>query len=142
MPEGSSGIGLAPADPSRRVTGPLALAGLLVAGGLATRLLGLDHAGVTFCYFKAMTGYACFTCGSTRAIGALSRLDVPTAFAVQPLVTLSVLVVLAWGLADLGLLAAGKRTRVRLGAAASRWALAAFVAAAILNWIYLLRTGV
>jgi hypothetical protein len=142
MPEGSSGIGLAPADPSRRVTGPMALAGLLVAGGVVTRLFGFDHAGVTFCYFKAMTGYACFTCGSTRALGALSRFDVPAALAVQPLVTLAVLAVLAWGCLDLALLGAGKRTEVHLRGAAWRWAMTVFLAAAILNWIYLLRTGV
>lgn len=142
MPEGSSAIALAPADPSRRVTGPMALAGLLLAGGVVTRLLGLDHAGVTFCYFKALTGYACFTCGSTRALGALSRFDVAAALAVQPLVTLCILTVFAWGCLDLGLLGVGQRTRVSFDGATARWAMAAFVVAAILNWSYLLRAGV
>ena len=142
MPEGSSAIAIAPSDPSRRVTGPMALGGLLLAGGVVVRLFGLDHAGISFCYFKALTGYACFTCGSTRALGALSRFDVLGAFAVQPLVTLGVMVVLLWGCLDLALLGVGRRTQVRLAGGAARWAFAVFVLAAILNWTYLLRTGV
>src|SRR4029077_18304906 len=96
------------------LTGPMALAGLTLAAGIVTRFSGLDHAGVSFCYFKNLTGYACFTCGTTRALGHLARFDLAGAFAVQPLVTAGALGVLLWGAVDAALLPASKRTTVRL----------------------------
>lgn len=115
----------------------------LVGAGLAfVRLTSVDHGGFTLCTFKALTGYACFTCGSTRAFGHLSHFDVPSALAVQPLVTCATLLVLAWGLADAVLMLGGRRLRVSLGARSRRIGFTLAVLVAILNWIYLLATGV
>jgi hypothetical protein len=118
----------------------LALLALLAAA--ATRFLGLDHAGISFCYFKALTGYACFTCGTTRALGHLARFDIPGAFAVQPLVTVGTLGLLAWGFLDAVLLLGARRTEVRLQGRALRAITVGGLALATLNWIYLLATGV
>jgi len=117
--------------------------GLLTLLACATvRVTGFDQAGVSFCYFKALTGRACFTCGTTRALGHLSRFDLPSAFAIQPLVTAGALGVLLWGAIDAGLLLTSRRTLVRVEGRAFRVVVAAFVVLAVLNWIYLLATGV
>ena len=41
------------------MTGPMTIAALALAAAVVTRVLGLDHAGVAFCFFKSSTGYAC-----------------------------------------------------------------------------------
>lgn len=124
------------------LTGPMTLAALALAAGIGVRASGLDHAGVSFCYFKALTGYACLTCGATRAIGHLSHLEFSQAFLVQPLLTLGTLAVMLWGLLDTLLLPAGKRTILRLEGRAPRAVFLFLAILAALNWAYLLATGV
>jgi hypothetical protein len=142
MTESSFGISLAPRAPDRVLTGPMTLALLTLVAGAVTRLSGLDHAGISFCYFKTFTGYACFTCGTTRALGHLARFDIAGAFAVQPLVTVGSLGLLGWGLLDALLLTAARRTEVRLQGRALRVITVSVVVLTTLNWIYLLATGV
>lgn len=142
MRAGGFHVSLAPKDFGSPVTGPMIAALLLIVGGIVARFSGLDRRGLVLCYFKALTGYACFTCGSTRAVGHLAHFDVPAAFLVQPLVTVAALALFVWGTVDALLLLAGKRTHVRLEGATGRWAFAALVFFAALNWIYLLASGV
>jgi hypothetical protein len=142
MTDRSFGVAIAPRPVGRVLTGPMALASLTLAACFATRLTGLDHAGFSFCYFKALTGRACFTCGTTRAFGHLARFDPKSAFAIQPLVTALALGVIAWGVVDAALLPAGRRTTVRLEGSVLRWLTAAGAVLATLNWFYLLATGV
>ena len=137
-----SGVSIVPLDPARAFTGPLILSSLIVLACPVVRLFGLDHLGITFCYFKATTGHACLTCGSTRAFGHLARFDPVSAFAVQPLVTAGVLFVLVWGLIDGALRIGSKRTRVTLQGTARHVATAVLLILAALNWIYLIATGV
>jgi Protein of unknown function (DUF2752) len=142
MPASSFGISVAPKPPDRVLTGPMTLALLTLLACAITRVSGLDHAGVSFCYFKALTGHACFTCGATRAIGHLARFDLPSAFAIQPLVTASALGLLLWGAVDVALLPASRRTVVRVEGRTLRLITVFGVALATLNWIYLLSAGV
>ena len=142
MTGSSFGIAIASRPGDRVVTGPMTLAGLALAACAVTRFSGLDHAGISFCYFKALTGYACFTCGTTRALGHLARFDLPAAFAVQPLVTVGTLVLLLWGALDAALVLFGKRTTVRLEGRALRGATVLLMGLATLNWIYLLSARV
>lgn len=142
MTGSSFGIAIAPRPKDRVLTGPMTLAGLALAACAVTRLSGLDHAGVAFCYFKALTGYACFTCGTTRALGHLARFDLPAAFAIQPLVTTGTLALLVWGAIDASLVLSGKRTTVRLEGRALRAITVLFIGLATLNWFYLLAAGV
>jgi hypothetical protein len=135
-------ISVVSSESPRALTGPLTLAGLAVLAGVITRLTGLDHAGVSFCYFKALTGHACLTCGATRAFGHLSRFDLPSAFAIQPLVTAGALGLMLWGAADALLLLGGRRTLVHAGGRAPKLLLALAAVLAALNWAYLLATGV
>ncbi len=142
MTGSSFGIAIAPRPRDQVVTGPMTLAALALAAGAVTRVSGLDHAGVSFCYFKALTGYACFTCGTTRALGHLARFDLPGAIAIQPLVTAGTLGLLLWGAIDAALVLAAKRTAVRLEGRALRLATVLAIALATLNWFYLLAAGV
>lgn len=142
MLAGSLRLAVAPSDPGRLVTGPMMLTGLAFAAGVVARFSGLDQAGVAFCYFKALTGYACFTCGTTRALAHLARFDVSSAFAVQPLVTAATLGLIIWGLIDAALLLFSKRTELKVGGHAAAILFVVVLALAVLNWIYLLATGV
>jgi hypothetical protein len=50
------------------------------------------------CPLRSNTGVPCFTCGGTHAVVALSRFHLATALRANPLITLGVVTVLAWGL--------------------------------------------
>ena len=142
MTASSFGFAIAPRPRDRVLTGPMTLAGLALLACAVTRVSGLDHAGISFCYFKALTGYACFTCGTTRALGHLARFDLPAAFAVQPLVTAGTLALLLWGAIDGALVLAAKLTTVRLQGRSLRVITVVAAALATLNWFYLLAAGV
>ena len=142
MTESSFGVSVVPSEGERVLTGPMTLAGLAVLACALTRLSGLDHAGISFCYFKALTGHACLTCGATRALGHLSRFDVPSAWAIQPLVTAGTLGLLIWGAFDALLCLNSKRTVVHLEGRSLRVITFVGVILATLNWMYLLATGV
>ncbi len=142
MTVSSFGFAIAPRPGDRVLTGPMTLAGLALLACAVTRVSGLDHAGISFCYFKALTGHACFTCGTTRALGYLARFDLPAAFAVQPLVTAGTLGLLLWGVIDGALVPAAKRTTLRLEGRALRVVTVLLAVLATLNWFYLLAAGV
>ena len=111
---------------------------------LATVVIGfvqLDRLPLTVCTFKALTGWACMTCGATRALAALFALDLPGALALNPLVTVGVLALVPWALADLALLSRGRALRVELAPGVARVARVAFVVAVTANWAYLLAVG-
>jgi len=111
---------------------------------LATALVGLVHLDrlpFTVCTFKALSGWACMTCGTTRALARLFALDLPGALALNPLVTVGVLALVPWALADLALLSRGRALRVELAPGVARVGRVAFVVAVAANWAYLLAVG-
>jgi hypothetical protein len=142
MPDRSSGVAIVPRAAAPVLTGPMAFASLALGAGLVTRLSGLDRAGVSFCYFKALTGYACFTCGTTRAFGHLSRFDLPGALAIQPLVTTLILGLLLWGALDAVLALGSRRTVIRMEGRMPKVIFVVFALLAVVNWMYLLANGV
>jgi hypothetical protein len=90
------------------------------------------------CAFHALTGVACPTCGGTRALLALARLDVASAVAWNPLVALAVLVFILGGLVALARALSGR------GIADSpppRWAGAAAALALAVNWVFVAAAG-
>jgi hypothetical protein len=108
---------------------------------VAVGLIHLDRLPFTTCYFKALTGWACLSCGSTRALGRLFALDVAGALALNPLATVGVLALVPWALADLALLPRGRALHVTLAPGPGRIARAALVLALAANWGYLLAVG-
>lgn len=66
---------------------------------LAVRFIPFDRLPAT-CVFYRVTGHPCPTCGMTRALVALTHLDLGRAMALHPLaVVLAAVVTLIWGLA-------------------------------------------
>ncbi len=112
------------------------------AGGcLAVGLLHLDRLPMSFCMFKHFTGLPCPTCGTTRTFGRFFALDVPGAFAMNPLAALGVFVLAAWALADLALMTRGRSLSLDVSPRAGRALRVLAVAAIALNWVYLIAAG-
>jgi hypothetical protein len=88
--------------------------------------------------FKVVTGLPCPTCGATRVFGRLAHLDLLGAFAMNPLMALGALGLLAWGLVDLVLLPARKAARLRLPEPWHNPVRVLVVGAVLVNWTYLL----
>lgn len=112
------------------------------AAALAFALPGALARGASLlpaCPVKALTGIPCPACGSGRAAVALGHLDLPGAFALNPLFTAAALVFFAGGLAALAAALAGRGVKepralpvpVRL----------AVVLAFVANWAWLLLDG-
>jgi hypothetical protein len=122
--------------PLGAIFGALAAMAAAVVG-----LVHLDRLPFTVCYFKALTGWACLSCGATRALGRLFELDLAGALAMNPLATMGILSLVPWAAADLALLPSGRALSVELAPAAARAARLAFALALAANWIYLLAVG-
>lgn len=117
------------------------LGGIALAAGLAVGLLRLDKLGVMLCTLKATTGLPCPTCGGTRALGLLYHVDLASALAMNPLVTLGVLALVPWALVDLWLLRRGRALELNLSPRGSVLFGTAAGLALLVNWIYLIAVG-
>jgi len=113
---------------------------LLAAG--AARVwwsLGGETHSLLFCPFRRLTGLPCPTCGATRAFAALGRGDLRESFAMNPLLTLGALGILAAAVASLARrIAARPAIRVRLSPGDHRALRISCVVALGANWLYLL----
>jgi hypothetical protein len=87
------------------------------------------------CLFRAATGVACPTCGGTRALLALARLDVPAAIGWNPLVTLAALAFVLGGLVALARALAGRGVP---DGPPPRWAGGAAALAFAANWAFVI----
>lgn len=127
---------------------------LLVGGAwvvLFLALLALERwtgIAVPACLFKRATGYPCPTCGSTRAMESLLHAKVGDALALNPLMTLLVLVspiLLAWWIASAsrGGSAPSNAAPSRSRMTARTWnvVVAIGLVAIALNWIWVIRRG-
>jgi hypothetical protein len=115
---------------------------IAVAALMAAAVLPLDRLPFAACTFKALTGWPCLTCGSTRAFARLAAGDLPGALAMNPLATAGALALVPWGMADLALLARGRALSIELGPSAWRALRFALPLAALLNWAYLVAAGI
>lgn len=116
-------------------------------GGVAATLIALSpwaskfSGGLWGCTFKALTGFACPTCGTTRAALALARFDVSTALLYYPLPTVGWIVFLGGGLIAAAMALAGRRPPA-IPNRLPNWARATIAGALFLNWMYSIATGV
>jgi len=112
---------------------------LLIGAGLAW----LRGCGVSVCLFHRLTGLPCLTCGATRAAAAILAGDLAGALRLQPLA------LIGGGGACVGfavysffLVVRRCVVCVRLTRKEWRFFAATALALAILNWLYLVRSGV
>lgn len=117
------------------------LAGLGTLGLFMTAVLHVERLGLTICMLKAVSGIPCPTCGGTRALAHLARLDFAGALALNPLVVLGFAAVIPWALVDLLLLSRGRALDIEMNATGARWIGLTAAAALALNWFYLLAAG-
>lgn len=116
-------------------------AGMGALGAVGVGVLQLDRLPFTVCVFKHLTGLPCPTCGSTRAMGRLFALDPAGALAMNPLITVAVLLLLPWAAADLLLLVRGRALDLEVSGSAARALRVMAVLAVLLNWAFLLAAG-
>ena len=94
------------------------------------------------CVFHSLIGLPCVTCGSTRAFSALIDGEFLAAFRLQPLFVAGCLFSVAYGVRAPLALIAGKRISVEL-TDQDRFLIRCLVIALILvNWAYLVKSGI
>ena len=95
--------------------------------------------GLPDCFFKSTFGVPCPTCGGSRALEALARLDVAHAFRWNPLVAACLVSFVLGGLVagSLALVGRGIREPARYPA----WLRIALVGLLALNWAWLVVDG-
>lgn len=118
------------------------LAACAVVAIAMVAVLPLRHLPFSLCVFKAVTGVPCLTCGTTRTLALLARLDLAGALAMNPLVAAGVLALAPWAAADLALMPRRRALALELSPAAARAARIAVVAAVVLNWVWLVAAGI
>ena len=93
------------------------------------------------CPIKAVVGLPCLSCGTTRAGLALSRLDLVSAFSINPLAALTWVVLVGGGLTAGALALGGKSIKEPDWnlSLPRRWLL---VAVLLTNWVYLVGAGI
>lgn len=94
--------------------------------------------GMPACPFRELLGIPCLTCGSTRALLALARLDVGAAFSWNPLVACAGTVFVIGGIVALVAALVGGEVRAPRSTPLLRAALAAAIAG---NWVFLVAAG-
>ncbi len=117
--------------------GALFLGVAALAAGLVT-LLRLDRLPIGLCLFKLLSGLPCPTCGSTRALGRLVRLDLWGALAMNPLFVLGGLGLVVWGAVELVVWSRGQSLELGASPRLARVLRVCVVAAVVLNWAYLI----
>lgn len=114
----------------------------LAALGLAVARWAPDDAFEHFlCPFKVVTTLPCLTCGGTRAMRALTRLDLVTAFEMNPLVALAGVAGALYLLHALRVAWTRRPWRLDPRGRLFRWLRPLLIAAVALNWAYLVAVG-
>lgn len=94
------------------------------------------------CTFKSITHIPCLTCGMTRSIISLIHLNVIDAFKMNPLIFLTILILLLWGLWSLiALIIKPKHIKIELTPTERRIIILSIVVLLIMNWLYLICAG-
>jgi hypothetical protein len=129
-------INARPAEPVHMVWGPIAALIIATAGFLESIAPHLPG-----CIFHEITGFPCPTCGGTRSLIALSRLDLVSSLMYNPLVPL-----FAFGLIIFSLLfligAAAKRSlQIVLTDRGKRILRYSAMGLIAINWIFLIIAG-
>jgi len=94
------------------------------------------------CVFHSLTGFPCFTCGSTRAFSALIDGEFLDAFRLQPLFVVSCFISVAYAVqAPLNLLVR-KRISIELTNQDRFLIRCVLIVLIVINWAYLVKAGI
>jgi hypothetical protein len=110
---------------------------LIASAFVAARFFPFEKISFLVCPFKAITSIPCLTCGGTRAMIALSRFDLLRAVEMNPLVTIAALCGALYVLHAIRVLITQKPWRPAM----PRMMRPGLIAAALLNWGYLIAVG-
>jgi hypothetical protein len=125
--------------------GAIPLGLILAAAGAGAKLMSLLATRIghvtTLCLFKLTTGCPCMTCGGTRALNHLLKLDLGGAFAMNPLATLAMLGLIPWAAADALLLLRGRALALDVSDGVASVLRPLVVLAVFMNWGYLVAVG-
>ena len=123
------------------------LAGVIGAPICALILAGVGYVPLSWlpaCRFHRVTGWPCPSCGASRSLAELVRGHVATAWRLQPLLILTTCLALAYVLYS-GVVVIMRLPRVRLTAVSSKdrcWIVAILGALVLINWAFLMVTGI
>jgi len=143
MPSDPSALRQPPKTILQRLS-PLAIMGLVsLPLPFVVHWLGLDRLSVQTCGFRAATGFACPSCGTTRAWGSLGHGDFIGAFAYNPVFTAAWFFVVALFIAEISGVATGASWSALWPQPGwrRRVVVALLVALLALNWAYLIADG-
>jgi hypothetical protein len=114
----------------------------VVVAAFAVRLLGLDHLLFNLCTFKAITGFPCLSCGTTRALALLAGGDPGGALAMNPVATLVAVGLGILAVLDLGAcFLRGCALRLTASPRAAKALRIVIPLVAVANWGYLIAMG-
>lgn len=116
------------------IFGTLALAGFL--------LYHMHAVPVLLCPFKELTGYPCPTCGTTRVVLSIYRLDLVSALRFNPGLMAFFGALSLWFLYGLMMQLTGRALTVELTRREGRALRGGLLILFLLNWFYLWLTGV
>ena len=116
---------------------------LTVLAFLAARFFPFELLNLGPCPWRMMTGVPCPTCGGTRAMMALARMEIPAALALNPLVAAAGIAAAVYVVHALGVWLLGwRRWRPSVSSPGVLMTLrVGAISVLLLNWAYLVLTG-
>ena len=114
--------------------------GILAAVGYLASLLPARW--IPPCGFHTLTGHPCPSCGGTRMTQALLHGRWVEAIRMNPLFAGMLAGFALWFLAGAGARLAGRDLTIEVGDREEKWLWLALLAAFLVNWAYLWRTGI
>jgi hypothetical protein len=94
------------------------------------------------CTFKTLTHIPCLTCGMTRSAINFVHLNVIDAFKMNPVICLTILILLVWGIWSLiRLIIKAKHIKIDLTSTERRIVILSVITLIVINWLYLILAG-
>lgn len=118
------------------VWGPIAVLVIITAGIIRNIA---PHLPV--CIFHEITGFPCPTCGGTRSVIALSRLDLVSSLNLNPLVPVFTLGLIIFSLFFLFGMVTGRSLKIDLTERGKRTVRYSAIGMILANWIFLILAG-
>lgn len=95
-----------------------------------------------FCHFRNIFGIPCLTCGMTRSLFHFSHFRIFESFQMNPLIFLSVLLLLGWGIYSLAVRFLDfPQIKIEFKSVERKLLIVFIIAAILLNWYYLIFIG-